>query len=175
MIHNILITGSRNSGKTTLLKELIKELHIEPAGYQTVEREQYSWGSTYAMADLLTGEQGSISVYENGRVAAVEETIASLGTACLKRALASSEQVVVLDELGRFEQKCDVFLQEVFQLLDSQKIILAVLKKESIAYIEQIKRRHDVMLFDLDNRNYDDVKKQLIHHLHFLIKGEKEK
>ena len=65
------------------------------------------------------------------------------------------------------------FINVVNQLLDSQKIILAVLKKEPIAYLDQMKKRNDVILFDLDKQNFAEVKNVIGSML--TIEGEKEK
>lgn len=172
MIRNFLITGQRNSGKTTLVNELLEMYHIDPAGYRTVPSKRYHSLTAYAMTDLLTGEQKDISKVVCGRIQGIEKTFSVFGVNCLKDALKSSKKTVVLDELGRFEKNCHIFLQCVNELLDSEKIILAVLKKESIPYLEQIKKRRDVLIFDLDTQDYYDVKKQLIQHLQLLWEGE---
>ena len=56
-----------------------------------------------------------------------------------------------MDELGRFEKEEETFLSYVQEAFDSEKFVLAVLKKEEIPYICQLKDRDDVYVFDLGN------------------------
>ena len=172
MKKNILITGRRNSGKTTLLWEVIKEYDLAVCGYQTLARRQYDCGWTYVMSDLISKKQACISACVNGQIQGLEKTFAGFGVKCLKDALKCEKQVVLLDELGRFEKNCHEFINCVLDLLDSQKIIFAVLKKEPIPYLEQIQKRQDVILFDLDKQDYHEIKQQLVSYLQLIIGGK---
>lgn len=170
---NFLITGSRNSGKTTLIKALISSRLEMVCGYETVPQQHYEAGWTYKMVDLLSHEQRMISTVDDQRIKGLESTFRTFGVTCLEHCLHNDKAIVVLDELGRFEKNCDEFINVVNQLLDSQKIILAVLKKEPIAYLDQMKKRNDVILFDLDKQNFAEVKNAIGSML--TIEGEKEK
>ena len=62
-------------------------------------------------------------------------------------------ELVVLDELGRFELEAEKFQKEVISLLDSEKIVIGVIKAESNPFLDQIRRRDDLKIYQLKENN----------------------
>ena len=105
MMKNIFITGDRQIGKSTLISHILSECQKEYVGYRTLPDQKVSMGYTYVMQDMTTQETMPISFYNGKRMMGIPETFSDLGVRCLKHALKSSCEIVVLDELGRFEQE----------------------------------------------------------------------
>ncbi len=88
----------------------------------------------------------------------IPQVFSSLGKNCLLQSMNDNSDIIVMDELGRFEKDVDDYIETVDKVLDSSKIVIAVLKDEPLDYIHKIKARDDVILFDLS-------KTEDVHHL----------
>lgn len=159
---HILITGKRGSGKSTLLNQIIETLHFDYVGYRTEVYQNVKIGSTYQLVDVKTKESLPISYYDGLCIQGIPQTFSTLGVKCLTNALKAPEDYVILDELGRFERHNQDFIDCVNALLSSQKTVLAILKDEPIAYLEDIKKRKDCLLYDLNKQSYEDVFQAII-------------
>jgi len=158
MIQNILITGQKQSGKSTLVKDILNTVSYSYAGFLTLPFQEYDIGKSYVMKDLLTFKQQPISYYDGKQMQGIPETFSSFGVRCLKHAIESDAEIIVMDELGRFEKNCFGFLKSVNDVLNEDRYVLAVLKAEPIAYLEKMKLRDDCLLIDLDVMSYHESK-----------------
>lgn len=172
MKKNFLITGDRQKGKSTLVSKIINESGLTHSGFKTIPYETFDFGCTYAMYDLNSKKQMPISYYDGKRVRGITTTFSNLGLECLKESLNSEALIVVMDELGRFERNNDDFITAVNELLDSDKIVIAVLKAEPIAYLDKIKLRNDCFLYDLNQIAFNKAYDEIIFALKKIIKRE---
>jgi nucleoside-triphosphatase len=62
-------------------------------------------------------------------------------------------EIVVLDELGRFELESQKFQKEVFSLLASEKIVIGVIKAESNLFLDKICERDDLNIYELKKQD----------------------
>lgn len=154
-ITNFLITGQKQCGKSYLINQIVKDLSFTCGGFQTLpyyieqERKGFYFHS-------LT----KVMQYENNLPISVQPTLHScigigqtfntLGVECLTKSIHSESQCIIMDELGKFEREEYPFHHAVEQVLDSQYLVFAVVKKESIPWLEPIKNRRDILLYDLD-------------------------
>ncbi len=149
-MRHLVLTGARQSGKSTLAQRYLAETGQRCAGYRTKVREQTVAGPIYEMEDLLTGQAEPISRLEGGQIVGIPDTFDGFGTQVLLRAMASEVPVLLLDEIGRFERTSPQFLAAVEAVFSDGRPVVAVLKQEPLPYLEAIKARDDVVLVDLD-------------------------
>lgn len=145
-----MITGKPGSGKTTLWQRLWAEEMEKTAGYITVPYETDGIFAGYKMQDITTGESRIISRRDGERFVGVEETFEGFGAGILRRAVVSEKEVLILDELGRFEKNCSVFLKAVQETVSCGKTVCLILKKEPIPYLERLKETAGGCLIDID-------------------------
>lgn len=169
MNFNLLITGDRNRGKTTLVTKILNNIKIPYDGFITKPDKYYPNGTTYVMEDLMTKETAAISRYIDNRIIGYQETFSNLGVRCLNRCLDNSIKLIIMDELGRFEKNNLDFIEKINALLDSQKTVIAVLKAEPIEYLDKIKVRKDCIIYDLNQVDTNDVYDDIISKLSILI------
>ena len=161
-MNNYLITGKKQVGKSTLIKRLCKDNNINPDGFLTLpqynelgERQGFYYHSL-----------SPIRVFKNNQLIFDEKKIFAnifqeLGEECLENTIKSDKNFIILDEIGRFERKEKKYIGLLNIILDSEKFVMGVLKKEDIEYINEIKKREDVKVFDLDSDSIEEVYKYL--------------
>lgn len=71
--------------------------------------------------------------------------------------LSQEAELLVMDELGRFELNAEHFKKEVFKILDSEKIVLGTIKAESNSFLDKIRERNDVKIFWVTTENRDKI------------------
>ena len=79
----------------------------------------------------------------------------------LKESLKESE-IIILDEIGRFEENFNEFKESVYRVLDSEKLVLGVLKKYDGEFINSIKNRIDTLVFEVNYDNRDIIPMKVI-------------
>ncbi len=148
---NIAITGAKDAGKSTLARWLLEQISRTYAGFRTVPYALTPAGPLYALEDLATGEQTPISRLTAEGIRGIPESFDGFGKNVVARSLAAPAEVILLDEIGRFERYSVGFLAAVELALNSEKPVIAVLKKESLPHIDAIKSRRDTLVIDLDD------------------------
>lgn len=74
------------------------------------------------------------------------EVFNNLGVELLKQ----PAELIIMDELGRFELEAEKFQKEVFSLLDSEKIVIGVIKAEANPFLDKIRQRDDLKIYKLE-------------------------
>jgi nucleoside-triphosphatase len=156
---NILITGLPGVGKTTLVGKLVEELKpFYPVGFYTEEireegrRKGFELISLDGRKELLSHVEGR-SPYRVGRykvdVKGFEDFLATLSFS------KPSARLIVIDEIGKMECYSDKFKSLLKELLDSGKWVIATIAFRGSGFIEEIKRRKDIKLFEMTQSNRD--------------------
>lgn len=161
MKDKILLSGRPGSGKSTLARYLLERYDQPWAGYQTYKYEISPAGPLFALKAFPGEDSSPISCYENGVIRAVGTTFDTLGADCLYRAIEGTAPIILMDEIGRFEKNSPAFLQAVQAVLDSDKTVIAVLKKESLPYLDALRKTPGAILIDLDECTREEARQRL--------------
>ncbi|KUK80898.1 MAG: AAA ATPase, partial [Petrotoga mobilis] len=70
--------------------------------------------------------------------------------------------LVIMDELGRFELTAFKFQKKVEEVLNSDKPVLGVIKDESNTFLDRIRNRKDVRIFRVTLENREEVYKEVL-------------
>ena len=159
---HLIITGCRGSGKSTLLREILALPYFSGRGpfpgftTRVVPRDHVE------LTDNLTGEAVTIGSYQPP---AAGQTVSLTpgnqmtpdlsgflgpGAASVTRAIDFLPQWTVIDELGYLESSCPEFCDAVFRLFDRKRVI-AVLRSQSTPFLDALRARDDVFVYDLDH------------------------
>ncbi len=158
---NIAVTGEKGAGKSTLAAWLLEKLGKSYGGFRTERCRVTEAGPIYDMVDIRSGERRPISRVCQGAIRGIPETFGDFGVKCLVDCLSSGDPVLLLDEIGRFERSSQAFLRTVWSVLDSEKTVIAVLKKEELPHIAAIKARPDTLVIDLDEAGRAGARQRL--------------
>ncbi|MDR2606099.1 MAG: nucleoside-triphosphatase [Oscillospiraceae bacterium] len=161
---NLLLTGVPGVGKSTLINKLLNrlapQLKRSVGGYYTTRTVTDS-GRTFYLNDHRTGEQVRMASWLNSEMDVNFAAFDDFGVRSVKSAL-ELNGIIVLDELGRFEEPCAAFKAAVHSALDSGKLVLGVLKVCETPFIDGIKARSDVTVYTVTEQNRDAAFMELL-------------
>jgi len=165
MIKNIFISGFPGCGKTTLIKEIIKELDLKAGGFYTSEIREKGQRLGFKIITLDGGEGilAHVNVKSPYRVSKYKVNLKDLeeiGVAALLEAL-KENKVVIIDEIGKAEMFSRKFKQTVLAVLNSKNQVLGTIKLTYDPFTDKIKKRQDTKIFYLTRENREDIKKQI--------------
>jgi len=163
---HILITGLPGSGKTTLLRKVAEELKpLHPAGFFTSEireantRKGFELRSRSGKAALLA-HVDIATLYRVGKYKVdVKGFEAFLEAITL---LGPSVGLIVIDEIGKMECFSELFRHLVRQVLDSDKVMLAIIALRGDSFIQRIKKRDDVLLVELIESRRETLAEEIV-------------
>ena len=150
---NFFLTGSRKSGKSTVIREIMKCFPDRFSGFLTLPDQWSGQICTYKLVDILSNKEGPVSCWIGNEIEPVTETFDTLGIEVLEDY--KRFPMVIMDELGRFERNCFSFIKKINEIADSDVLLLAALKKEDIGFINELKKRKDSIVWDLDEIGID--------------------
>jgi len=166
MKENILITGLSAVGKTTLIKKLAERLsNLHPVGFYTEEIRE---GGVRKGFDLtsLDGKRGLLShretnsPYRVGKygvdIKGFENFLESIAF------LAPATGLIIIDEIGKMECLSPEFRRMIKEILSSEKMLIATVALKGGGLIEEIKRRDDVKLFEITQKNRDSLLSEIL-------------
>ncbi|MCG8650535.1 MAG: nucleoside-triphosphatase [Pirellulales bacterium] len=156
---NILISGLPGIGKTTLIKNLVREMPLaRPKGFYT-EEIRYEGERKGFQAVSLSGEKMILahellqSGYNVGKykvdVKGFDKFLDGIDF------YSELDRPVIIDEIGKMECLSNKFVKLVLELLDSPAPFVATIAHTDGGIKGRIKKREDVTLYkmNLDNRD----------------------
>jgi nucleoside-triphosphatase len=177
IVSNILITGHPGEGKTTLVKQVIEELRLDPVGFYTEEIRDEGKRVGFRIKSLTPGlprmegilaRIGLDGPSRRGPYTINIRDMEEVGARALEDAL-SRRGLIVIDEIGNMEIVSPRFQEAVIASLDSPRPVLGVIKYESGPFVDRIKTRPDVEIIELTREHYNKVKSVVVKKLKQLI------
>ncbi|MEJ8554241.1 nucleoside-triphosphatase [Tepidibacter sp. Z1-5] len=162
---NIFITAPRGYGKTTALKKTIGLIDKQVSGFE-VGKKFMTDSKEFYICDIENTSYNCLIAYSksNSKPVANIEGFENHGCEILKKAI-SSENIIIMDEIGFLEENAPKFKQSVIDSLNSSNIVIGVLKKFNGEFINYIKSRDDVLVLELTLENRDDIPNQILKHI----------
>ncbi|MCI5773709.1 MAG: nucleoside-triphosphatase [Erysipelotrichaceae bacterium] len=153
----IFITGSKGSGKSTLVNKITKSLALDVSGFVTLPR--YEDGERigfyfHSLVEIADNDQqfSQQKPYINEVIPGILD---DLGVRCLKAS--QGDRYIIMDEIGYLEHDEKLYLAALEETIQNNANILGVLRQCAIEYIQKIKARNDIVLLDLDELSFDEA------------------
>lgn len=170
---NLFLTGKIGVGKSTLLMNIIEKIDLSIGGYIT-EREFEGHTKIFTIRSLYNYiEKYPIAKINNKTLNKYifEENFRYPITSTLDKSL-KNRDLIVMDELGFMEENIEPFTSKVFEILDSNKFVLGVLKDYDCQFLNSIRARDDVFVLEVTKGNRDFIYHDIInilanHHIPF--------
>lgn len=164
---NLLITGKKNVGKSTLVSKVLDVYTGRIGGYRTMrEKTQLDVYYGIYIADVLE-KKPALTVHNRIGECFPDTTCKSFcdvietrGTALLT--FDCMPDLILMDELGTMEEHCPLFKQAVIRHLDSDTDVLGVIKDKHSPFLDSIRNRQDVKIITVTKENREELTKRLI-------------
>lgn len=144
---HLLITGGRGAGKTTLLRGLLEEDLPCITTWAEPGKAVYLRCGQAGKALQIGAFDASLPGTEN-RMRPVPEGLCR--AACLVETLAAQPgEWATIDEIGYLECACPEYRQSLLALFEAKRVA-ATVRKQDLPFLEQLLRRGDAFVVDLD-------------------------
>jgi len=159
---NIFISGRPGAGKTTLIKEVVHQLGIKAGGFYTEEIRKREKGRVGFRIKTLDGKRGILasvditSPYKVGKYKVNLEDFERVALPAIESAIAS-HQTIIIDEIGPMELFSKQFKEIVLKALDSPNQLIATIKLKGSNFIDTLKSRDDVVIYNLTFDNKKEI------------------
>ena len=168
---NFFITGPPSSGKTTVIKKVIKLLTIPLKGFYT-EEERLNDKRVGFLMHSLDGKKGYLAhqdITSDYHIRRFGVSIANIESIAIPAITPSAEQVIILDEIGKMECFSQKFIAAAKLALDSPNIVVGTITLGGTDFILEVKQRSDIEIIEvtLENRDHlpEIIAKKVVEHL----------
>lgn len=164
---NLLLTGPPGIGKTTVIRKVLELLpsDLPIGGFFTEEVRQGGERLGFQIVTLerqtaWLARKGFVSPYRIGKYGVDADAIAKVIVPSLRSALHSAA-LIVIDEIAKMELCHPSFAQVVWECLDSEKPVLAVIQQSRLPFLDKVRARDDVSLWEVTRGNRDTLPAQI--------------
>lgn len=161
---NLFLTGVPGIGKTTVIRKTLEKLSIRPRGFYTQESRRGSRRVGFSII-TLEGKRGILAHVDaqgNHRVGRYVVNLRDIERLIVPAMTPkSSDELIVVDEVGKMECLSETFRKAVLTALDSPNRVLGTISVKGSDFIESIKRREDVSVVTVAPTNRDSLPEEL--------------
>ena len=153
-------------GKTTLVNKIITQLSCKIGGFYTHEMKENGRRTGFYITDfegnqMVMASEKSDSPYRVNIYGVNIEAFEMIGIPAMERALQNAD-LIIIDEIGRMEMFSPKFCDLLRKVFDSDKPLLATIKKVDCELTKELKARDDVVKYEVTNENRDPLFQEIL-------------
>lgn len=159
-IKNILFTGPPRCGKSTLIHKIVQKINTPATGFFTREIREKGRrvGFSINTLDQKEGVLAHERIRSRRRVGKYGINLADIDRIAVPSMMcATSDELVVIDEIGKMECFSELFKKTLESVLDSDRPVLGSIAMKGDRFIQKIKKRSDVLLVRVTIQNRDEL------------------
>jgi len=161
----VLITGLPGCGKTTLCRKIIQALKDKNiGGILSEEIREGGERKGFKMIDIKTGAEGilaHVAQKEGPRVGKYGVNLSDIDK--FSGAIENDCDLIVIDEIGPMELHSAEFIRAVSTVFESERnIVAAIHYKSRHPLVQELKRRKDVIIYEINEANRNKVLKEIL-------------
>jgi nucleoside-triphosphatase len=162
--HALLLTGPPGIGKTTVMRRAAEELSdLTIRGFTTEEIREAGQrvGFRIDTFDGATAVLAHVEIRSPNRVGKYGVDLAALDRVAADQLSPGRGDVIFIDEIGKMETFSRKFVETVESILDSLIPVVATVGQRGGGFIEEVKRRTDVLLWTVSRANRDRMPEEI--------------
>jgi len=159
-IKNILFTGPPRCGKSTLIHKIVQKINTPATGFFTREIREKGRrvGFSINTLDQKEGVLAHERIKSRHRVGKYGVNLADIDRIAVPSMMCvTSDELVVIDEIGKMECFSELFKKTLEGVLDSDRPVIGSIAMKGDRFIQKIKRRSDVLLVRVTIQNRDEL------------------
>ncbi|MEA2066567.1 MAG: nucleoside-triphosphatase [Thermotogota bacterium] len=151
------ITGERECGKSTLLKNIVKECRLDIEGFTTF----FDHTENRLYLQIINHRTRSLIAERNkyGYMKAKRDKLLKVSQA-INRSF-TNKKTLIIDELGYIEQQSTQFMNIIENVLKNAKEGICVIRKDDNTFLKRIKQLPDYETIFLTCDNREAIKRRL--------------
>jgi len=161
-----LITGRPGVGKTTIVQKVIKRMgSVNMAGFYTKEIRSKGTRMGFELCGLNGHRRTLAHVEVHSRHRVGKYGVHTDGFEAFLKTLDPMNPAValiVIDEIGKMELFSTYFRSLVYDVLNSDKQVLAGIPIKGNKFVRKIKQRMDICLFEVTHDNRDHLIDEIV-------------
>mgnify|MGYP000944892343 FL=1 len=165
---NLFLTGRKHVGKSTILFSTLEKFPVALGGFRVDRVFQGKRLRAFRIIDLDSSSSAKISTARKGGWDIHVDSFETVGAEAIKNGIRCAE-LIVMDELGRFEITAYGFRQAVAEALDSTVPVIGVLKEDDNPFLNEIRSRDDTEVLEVTEENRDEVKRYVENWLSYVL------
>ena len=148
---NIILTGLRHCGKSTLLSKFLSQYNGFVSGFITHFDNRASGNRRLLIRSVDGSKESCVVHWSNGSYTVNFDVFDSFAPTLVDL----NSDLIVFDELGKFEVPCINLKAAVESAFSSSTSVIAVIRSDAPCWIGELKNRSDVLVINVNENNRD--------------------
>jgi len=161
---HLLLTGVPGIGKTTVIRRVAEGLgSLKPKGFYTEEIRQSGIRQGFQLHSFDQREWliAHIDHPKHYRVGKYGVDVSAIDAAA-EVLLIPGAKLYLVDEIGKMESLSVRFVEAMRRLLDDNNTVVATIGKKGNGFIDKVKQRSDIVLWEITVGNRDVMPRQVL-------------
>lgn len=162
-MYNLFLTAPSGTGKSTIIKKVINDLNIELGGFEVKKCSTKNNKIYFDMISFIDKKSNNIigECFKGKKPTSNIYTFENKGVEILNTSL-KNRNLIILDEIGFLEENAENFKDSVRKILNSNKIVLGVLKEFNSPFLNEIRNRPDIYFLPVTLKNRNQIPNHIL-------------
>jgi len=166
---HVLIVGSVQVGKSTLIRKLLKELKRPVCGFETRKEGTlihedggvpiyiYKAGGPYEQT-----KENLIGISRGGKLEIFKDAFDRFAARLAEEIDVAGAEIILMDEIGHMETQSEAFCDVITKALDGDRLVIAAVKHKQKPFLEKVRNHPNARCFYVTEENRDSIGQEIV-------------
>lgn len=155
---NIIITGPKRCGKSTVIQKLLPRLCGSISGFISFFPDRAAEDKELFIRSISNTSQFRAVTWKKGVPAADPKAFNTYAPSLIN----TDSKYVIIDELGKFEKSSEVLREAVEAAFDAPCHVIASIRLDADGWMQALKGRDDVVMLTINGLNRDSMPDKIL-------------